>query len=125
MSRALEKLSRRPDVVALNAASLPAFIAEGTVALFFTGNAERYPEIDDLATVLPELQREFQGQFRIGVIDPDAERDLARKYRISIRPTLVFLRNGAELGTLPRLRDWALYLDEISRLLARPETAVA
>lgn len=125
MSKPLQKLLARADVPMLTAATLPGFIAQGCVALFFTGNAARYPEIDDLAVVLPELQREFRGQFRIGVIDPDIERDAARLYRVSIRPTLVFLRDGAELGALPRLRDWAVYLQEIPRLLARPQAAVA
>ncbi|HQT45791.1 MAG TPA: hypothetical protein PLY97_01100, partial [Acidocella sp.] len=43
---------------------------------------------------------------------------VAARYKVSIRPTLVFARDGAVLGALPRMRDWAVYLDEVSRLLA-------
>ncbi|OYV26825.1 MAG: hypothetical protein B7X08_00365, partial [Acidocella sp. 20-63-7] len=47
-----------------------------------------------------------------------ADRAVAARYKVSIRPTLVFARDGAVLGALPRMRDWAVYLDEVSRLLA-------
>ncbi len=118
MTPAITRLLAKPGVEALTADTLDAFTAHGPTGIFFTGNATRYPEIDDLATILPELMAAFPQKFRLGVIDPDTARPLAVKYRITIRPTLVFLRNGVILGTLPRMRDWAVYLDEISKLLA-------
>jgi hydrogenase-1 operon protein HyaE len=116
---ALRRLLTKPDVVALSGGeAVAAFVAHGTVALLFTGNAARYPEIDDLAVVLPEIMGEFPGRFHVGVIDPDADRPVAARYKVTIRPTLVFVRDGVILGALPRMRDWAVYLDEVSRLLA-------
>ena len=125
MSPALTRLLTKPNVEALTADTLEAFTAQGTTALFFTGNAARYPEIDDLAVVLPEIMAQFPQKFRLGVIDPDTARPAAVKYRITIRPTLVFLRDGVILGALPRMRDWAVYLDEISKLLAPSATEVS
>ncbi|MDD2704605.1 MAG: hydrogenase [Acidocella sp.] len=117
LTASLRRLLQMLGVSALDTAGLDAFIADGVTALFFTGNATRYPEIDDLAVVLPELMKEFPGAFRVGVIDPDAERKLAVRFKISVRPTLVFLRRGEVIASLPRMRDWGVYLDEIAAIL--------
>jgi hydrogenase-1 operon protein HyaE len=117
---AMRRLLQMPGITALDAATVDAFIATGITALFFTGNAARYPEIDDLAVVIPELMKEFPGIFRVGVIDPDADRKLAVRFKVSVRPTLTFLREGAIIGTLPRMQDWAIYLDSITAILNAP-----
>ncbi|MGE4483196.1 hydrogenase [Acidocella sp.] len=118
LSAPLRRLLGLPGVAALSGASLGPFVAHGVSALFFTGNSARYPEIDDLAVVLPELMKAFPGVFRLGVVDPDQERELAVRFKVTVRPTLVFLRDGTVLGSLPRMRDWAVYLDGIAALLA-------
>jgi hydrogenase-1 operon protein HyaE len=120
----LRRLLQMPGVAALGQDEVDGFIANGLTALFFTGNPARYPEITDLAVVLPELLQAFPGRFRLGVIDPDAERKLALRFKISVRPTLLFLRDGALVLSLPRLRDWAVYLAEIAKIIT-PEQAVS
>lgn len=66
----------------------------------------------------------FKNSFRVGVIDPDANRPVAARYKVTVRPTLVFLRDGAILGMLPRMRDWAVYLDVIGALLAQDSSGL-
>ena len=122
LSPPLRRLLQMPGITALGQDDVDAFTARDLTALFFTGNPSRYPEIDDLAVVLPELLKEFPGQFRIGVIDPDAEKKLAVRFKISVRPTLLFLRDGTVVLSLPRMRDWSVYIEEISKILS-PEQA--
>lgn len=119
---AVQRLLSLPNVTALSGGAVAAFIAEGTSALFFIGSAKRYPEVDDVAIVLPELMREYPGRFRVGVVDADTEPAVAQRFGIGIRPTLVFVRDGVEIGTIPRMRDWSVYLAEISALLATPRS---
>ncbi|WP_298282163.1 hydrogenase [Acidocella sp.] len=116
-SPGLRRLLQMTGVNALTETTLEAFLAGGLAALLFTGNAARYPEIEDLAVVMPELMKEFPGAFRIGVIDPDAERKLAARFKITVRPTLVFVKGGEVVLALPRMRDWAEYVREIAPLV--------
>jgi hydrogenase-1 operon protein HyaE len=122
LSAPLRRLLQMPGISALGQEEVEGFTAQGLTALFFTGNPTRYPEIDDLAVVLPELLKEFPSQFRVGVINPDAEKKLAVRFKISVRPTLVFLRDGAVVLSLPRMRDWVVYIEEINKLMT-PEQA--
>ncbi|MDR3504730.1 MAG: hydrogenase [Acidocella sp.] len=122
LSPSLRRLLQMPGITALGQDDVENFTAQGLTALFFTGNVTRYPEIDDLAVVLPELLKEFPGMFRVGIIDPDVEKKLAVRFKISVRPTLLFLRDGAVVLSLPRMRDWAVYIEEISKILS-PEQA--
>ncbi len=116
----VRRLLARPDVAAVSGDAVDAFVASGRTALFFAGDAARYPEVDDVAVVLPELIDAFSGRFRVGVIDADREPDAARRFGVSVRPTLVFVRDGARLGAIERMRDWAVYLAEIAAITAEP-----
>ncbi|WP_081857859.1 hypothetical protein [Thiomonas sp. FB-Cd] len=119
-SGVFQRLLARPDVEQLAGDAVDAFAATGTRVLFFTGNSRRYPEIDDVAAVLPELMTAFAGRFRVGVVDPDVDRTAAQRFGVNVRPTLVFLRDGAVLGSIGRMRDWAVYLAEIAAIVADP-----
>ncbi|MGC9270722.1 hydrogenase [Acidiphilium sp.] len=118
MSGAVARLLARPGVVALSAAMVDDFVATGTCVLLFTGDAGRHPEIDDVATILPDLIRACGHAMRTGVIDPDADRASAARFGVTIRPTLVFLHDAAVLGAIPRMKDWAVYLNEIATIFA-------
>ncbi|MDR3522273.1 MAG: hydrogenase [Acidocella sp.] len=121
LTKAVQRLLDRPGIAQLSHDTVDEFIAKGDSILFFTGNAVRYPEIDDVATILPELLAAFGNRFKVGVINPDTDRAAAKHFKVDIRPSLVFLRDGQQLGVLPRVRDWAIYLDEISALYAAPQ----
>ncbi len=53
-----------------------------------------------LAPVLAEVAREFEGRARVAHIDVDESRDLAVKYGISSVPTLLFIKGGRVLNQL-------------------------
>lgn len=47
--------------------------------------------------VIERLAAEYNGRFLLGEVDVDVSRDLSSKYRIQYLPTLVPMRNAAEL----------------------------
>jgi len=85
--------------------------------LLFAGDADRMSESNDVAVILPELQKAFGGAFTPLVVARDSERALQRRFRFNAYPTLVFLRRGAYLGAIQGVRDWIDYLQEIRAIL--------
>lgn len=101
-------------------ADIPAFSgAHDHCVLFFAGDADRLMESNDLAVILPELIKASAGALVPIVVARESERVLQRTYRFSAFPALVFLRRGAYLGAISRVRDWADYMREIPAILAR------
>ena len=122
-SAALRRLLLRPGVQAPSAEGIDEVVRRGTWVLFFTGDATRHPEVDDVAAVLPELARAFDGGFGVAVVDPDVDREAVLRWDAGVRPTLVFVRDGVRLGSIERMRDWSVYLNEIAALLGAAEDA--
>ncbi len=85
--------------------------------LFFPGDWKRHGESNDVAVVLPELDRAFQGELRPMVVSRDAERALQCRYRFTAYPTLVMLRTGAYLGAISRVQAWTDYLTGLAALM--------
>ncbi|MCI4663045.1 MAG: hypothetical protein MRY63_14645 [Neomegalonema sp.] len=85
--------------------------------LLFAGDAERLAESDDVAIILPELEKLFKGVFTPLIVARESERKLQQRYRFNAFPALVFLRRGAYLGAVPRVLDWSEYVTEISKIL--------
>jgi hydrogenase-1 operon protein HyaE len=86
-------------------------------ALFFGGDAQRMAESNDVAVILPELEKAFAGAFTPLVVAREAERALQRRYRFNAYPTLVFLRRGRYLGAIQGVQDWIDYLQQIRGIL--------
>jgi hydrogenase-1 operon protein HyaE len=102
-----------------NAEQLTAFAQPvENVVIFLPNNPQHYPETLDVAIVLPELVKVFQGQFKPAVADWDYAKVLAAEYAITEWPALLFLRYGEYLGCITRVRDWSVYLSKIKTLLA-------
>jgi hydrogenase-1 operon protein HyaE len=102
-----------------------AFLAEaGDCVLFIAGDPVRFPECLDVAVVLPELQRAFPGRFRIAVAEADCENALAKRYGVTRRPALVFLRGGQYVAVVEGMLDWDDYVREVARALALPVSRV-
>ncbi|SMC96753.1 thioredoxin family protein [Lentzea albidocapillata] len=55
------------------------------------------PPCRQLKPVLEKLAAEYNGRILVGMVDVDASRDLSSQYRIRYLPTLVPVRNTAEL----------------------------
>lgn len=97
-----------------------AFAADKPLAvLFFPGDWERLGESNDVAVILPELVKAFDGVFAPAVVARPAERKLQARFRFAAFPALVFLRDGLYLGAITRVLDWADYLTEIAEILGR------
>ena len=103
----------------LTEAGLDDFVESNQhVVLFFTENARKFPETNDVAMILPEIIKAFDGRLSAAVIAMGDQRELQMHYGFREWPTLVFLRNGDYLGAISRVQDWHVYLAEIERILA-------
>ncbi len=89
-----------------------------SVVLFFTEDAKKFPETDDVAMILPELVKAFGGRFQAAVVARPDQYKLQRRYAFREWPTLVFLRAGEYLGAISRVQDWHDYLEQIEQILA-------
>lgn len=103
----------------------PANIADwaaqgGDRVLLLAGDAVRCPEGQDVAVVLPELQRGASRRFEIGVAPRDQEDELARRYGVARWPALVFLRDGQYVTTLAGMLDWAPFQQAVEAALRLP-----
>lgn len=89
------------------------------VMLFFAGDAARLAESNDVAVVLPELDKALGGTVKPLIVARDSERELQRRYLFNAFPALVFLRRGDYLGVLQGILDWADYMTQVPEILAR------
>ena len=92
----------------------------GERILFFCGDPVRFPEGVDVAVVLPELQKAFADRFTLGVVLRGDEDAVARRWGVQRWPSLVFLRDGAYVSTLPGMMDWTDYVSRVTDILAMP-----
>ena len=92
----------------------------GDQVLFFQGDPVRFPEVLDLAVVLPELQRAFPGRFHLGVVRRADEDAVAARFGANRWPALLFLRDGQYVQLLPGMHDWTDYLRLVADALALP-----
>jgi hydrogenase-1 operon protein HyaE len=94
----------------------------GMNVLFFPGDPATVKDATDVAVVLPELLRAFEGQLNPGVVTDTfgAGKALKRTYGFSHFPALVFVRGGEYVGAICRIQDWGEYLEKISELLVAP-----
>ena len=96
-----------------------SFVAQpGHTVLFFSEDPVKFRETLDLAVILPELHRAFDGCFRAGVLLPDASKKLYPRFGFRRWPAFVMLRDGQYLGAIDGIRNWDEYVAEIQRLLA-------
>lgn len=103
----------------LDEESIDSFLeAHNESVLFFTENPKQFPESDDVAMILPEIIKEYQGRLEAAVIDQEAQHRLQTRYGFGTWPALVFLRRGEYLGVITQVQNWEDYLREIDRLLA-------
>ncbi|MEK8052005.1 hydrogenase [Ideonella sp. DXS22W] len=109
-------------------AQLEAFLAEpGDRVLFFHGDPVRFPEVVDVAVVLPELQRAVAdgtpgGRFQVGVVPRADEDALAARFDVQRWPSLLFLRDGRYVTVVAGMLDWLDYVARVNEALALPAT---
>ncbi|MFO1324417.1 MAG: hydrogenase-1 expression HyaE [Burkholderiales bacterium] len=121
MSALIAQLFDRHAYAEVTARSIDAFAAgPGTAMLVFTEDPLCVRETLDLAVIVPELARAFAGQFRVGVLLPEAARALQPRYGFRRWPALVMVRDGAYVGAIDGLRTWNEYVTLIDPLLSAP-----
>ncbi len=117
----VRRLAASPGARWVDAAELDAFLAEpGEQVLFFHGDPVRFPEVLDVAVVLPELRRHFERRFGIGIVPRADEDRLAARFGVQRRPALVFLRDGRYVDCVNGMLDWQDYLDRLQQVFERP-----
>ena len=105
-------------------ADVSAFIeTPGAHAVFVPGDAKRNLETPDVAVILPELRQAFQGRFDCAVAADSVETELRESTRVLKTPSLIFFREGAVIGGIPKVRDWSDYVERIAQILAVPVAA--
>lgn len=109
----------------VDAGGLDAFLARGgEQVLFFHGDPVRFPEVLDVAVVLPELcrhaQRRFDHGYDIGVVARQDEDAIARRFGVTHWPALVFLRDGRWVDTLSGMQDWDVYVQRLQAVASKP-----
>lgn len=121
----VRRLADAPGSHWVDSATLDAFTAlGGDQVLFFQGDAVRFPEVLDIAVVLPELCRHAERQLgrplAIGVVTRADEDALAKRYAVVHWPSMVFLRDGRWVDTLHGMLDWAVYVERLQQILDKP-----
>ncbi len=115
----LEQLQTRHGYSFLDADSYDHFVyGNENVVLFFCNDPVQFPESNDVAVILPELIKAFNGSLQAAVIAKSIERELQARFRFTGWPSLVFLRNGEYLGVITGIRNWHEYKQETSDILA-------
>ncbi len=119
-STPIDSWTARHGFASVNAETLDAFLqSHSESVLFFAGDAERLVESGDVAVILPQIVKQFQGRIAPALVEEQAERALQLRYRFNAFPALVFCRGDGYLGAICRVLDWQDYISETAAILAR------
>lgn len=97
--------------------------AAGAHVIFVPGDAQRDLETPDVAVILPELRQAFQGRFDCAVATDAVETELRERTGVLKTPSLIFYRDGACIGGIPKVRDWSDYVERTTHFLSLPVAA--
>ena len=105
--------------------TLDAWLAGGgDRVLLLAGDPVRFPEGLDVAVVLPEILRAMPGRFAMGVARRSAEGAVAQRFGSNRWPSLVFVRDGRYVSTLPGMHDWDVFVSRVQEILAMQPTRI-
>lgn len=115
----LARLVRETQATVLTPDTFDAWVQQRGVAMVvFAEDPERFKETLDLAVIVPELHATGRRRFRVGLLPPAASRAMAPRFGFARWPAFVMLRDGQYLGAVDGIRDWAVYTEELQRLMA-------
>ncbi|MGG7567708.1 hydrogenase accessory protein [Rhodovulum sp. DZ06] len=105
--------------------SFEAFcMGPGEHALLIPGDPARNLETLDAAVILPELAQAFQNRFDMGVVaDLAYDRPAREKVDVWPTPSLIFFRDGKQIGDIAKIRDWDDYIARTRAILDAAEAA--
>jgi hydrogenase-1 operon protein HyaE len=96
-----------------------AFVsAPGTHCLFIPGDPRLDVETADVALILPELWLAFEKAFDCAVIHDAIQAKTRDAVAVHETPSLIFFRDGIQIGALPGVRDRSDYMARIAQILA-------
>jgi len=105
----------------VNAGNIDSFLAgQGLHVLFFAGSNSQKSDAHDVAVALREVLKEYRGEVAAALVTRD-EAELQPRFRVLVLPSLVFVVGGEILEILPRVRDWADYVQAFQRYLGAPQ----
>ncbi|PHS70717.1 MAG: hydrogenase-1 expression HyaE [Methylophaga sp.] len=114
----IDRLSSELNYPLIDLTNLDDFLsANKHSVLFFTEDANRFAESNDVAIVLPELVKLFP-DLTPAVIARDDEKKLQSIYGFRSWPALVFMRGDKYLDAITGIQDWSEYIDQIKQILA-------
>lgn len=119
----LAQLFAKHGYAEVDAVTVDAFAQQpGHAMLLLTEDPLRVRETLDLAVIVPQLVQTFPGRFRVGVLLPEAARQVHARYGFRRWPAFVMLRDGAYIGAVDGLRSWDDYVQEVTQLLEAAPT---
>ena len=114
----VDRLSEELNYPLLNVTNIDEFLAQNEHSvLFFTEDANRFAETNDVAVVLPELLQVFVDLIP-AVIARDDEKKLQSRYGFMSWPALVFMRGDKYLDAITGIQDWGEYLEQINKIIS-------
>ena len=117
MSDLIEALAGHPASEVVRRSTLAGFLARHRRALlFFTGDVARQPEGRDVAIVVRELLRQYDGRLALGLVDRRDETSLMAKTGVVVVPAVAFVADGRTTDVVARMRDWGAYARAVERL---------
>ena len=63
-----------------------------------------------LGPVIDELAGEYAGRIKVGKVDVDNNKELARRFKVMSIPTVILLENGEEVERFVGVKDKADYV---------------
>lgn len=86
--------------------------------------AARCPPCRVMEPILAAIAAEYRGRAQVVAIDADEEIELAARFNVRALPTLILLRDGAEVGRVVGSRARAFVTGMLDRAL-RGDTSIA
>jgi hydrogenase-1 operon protein HyaE len=117
MTNLIEALAAHPACQVVRRTSLDEFLAQHPRAiLFFTGDVTARPEGLDVAIVVRELLRQYDGRLALGLVDRRDETTVMAKTGVVVLPAVAFVAEGRTVDVVARMRDWSAYAQAADRL---------
>tara|TARA_Y100001968_G_scaffold170970_1_gene156414 strand:- start:28 stop:426 length:399 start_codon:yes stop_codon:yes gene_type:complete len=114
----LERAIKRAGWTEVSVDNINEFLAPGGKSvLFFAGDSSKRPEADDVAVILPELQKDFNQAFRVGVVHREAFADLKDQFKVHFLPTLCLLNGEEPAGNIVRIQNWGEYHNKFAEFV--------
>ncbi|WP_167730171.1 hydrogenase-1 expression HyaE [Terasakiella sp. SH-1] len=115
----LESIIERDAIPVVDETGLEAFCVDNElVVLMVTGDYKRVSTANDLAVILPELVKTYQGQFKPCISQRETEAAFQAKFNFVLLPTLVFLKGEDMLGTISGIMEWSEFITKTNEIVA-------